>query len=278
MASVLEQSRAAAKQDNLAEPTEGGFVREIPAAGAALLRLQSYLEVGTHQPNNKTWKPAIRCIFTFELLHPKHMITPEGKPAFPRTLTFDVWKATSKGSRYIKLFNAMNYDGTHQHFDTMIGDTPFLGGIFHRDNGKTGNDKVTYANLTDKDGNWNIGAPRVVDPLTEEVTEVPIPEMHQEGKLFLWNEPSWSEELIKLAWDTLFIETPEDQDKSRNWIQNSIMEALDYKGSATESAVSGVDIPEEMQLDDKEPPVTDPKPEAAKETVSDADALALLGL
>ncbi len=275
---VLEQSAAVTKQDDLTKPAEKGttFEREIPAEGAALLRLQSYIETGTKQnKKNPSWKPAIDCIFTFELLHPKHMITPEGKPAFPQLYTMHVSKSATKGSMYIRLFNAMNWEAKHQHFDTMIGKTAFLGKLFHRVVGE-GNDKKTYVNLMDTDKAWHIGAPRIIDPIAETAAEVPVPEMFGEGKLFLWEEAGWSDELIKAAWDTLYRETPEGATKSGNWIQETIREAVDWAGSRTESVVDGNDI--DISALAAPTPEDTPPPIEKTTATSDADLLAGLGL
>jgi len=286
---VLEASRAATKQEDLTQATAGGggFVRELPKAGKSLFRLQSYIEMGKKQPKNATHKPSVDCILTFELLHPKHMITPEDttKAPFPMTYTMHIPKAGTATSRYRKLFAAMNYEGTHTHFDTMIGGTPFLGELFHVDSKEldaAGKPKATYVNLNDAQGTWKIGAPRIVDPMTEAVTVVPVPEMYQEGKLFLWEEAGWSDELISAAWNTLFIDGNRDDGRSKNWIQDGIMQAVDWNESRTRTIVEGgtIELPAEL-LGDIDAIAADqeaPKAAALPEGDDDAAALAALGL
>lgn len=277
--------------EDLNNPSAGGFTRENPEAGIALLRLQSYIEVGMVQPSNKTWKPSIDCIFTFELLHPKHMIEPEGKPAFPMTYTMHVPKSNTVGSRYIKLFNAMNHetlkDGSprHKNFNTMIGRTPFLGTLTERIVGE-GKEQKKYINLTDKDGAWKIGVPEYeADPIGKPgvVTLVPVPEMHQPGKVFLWEQDGWTDEQIKFAWDTLFIEGENDKGKSKNWIQDLISSPknLDWENSRTRQIVEAgvLDLPADLNDAGNNPAGQDPqKTTPSTEVDSDAAALAALGL
>lgn len=279
---ILEQSAASTKTEDLTKSVEGGgFVRELPKEGAALFRLQSYIELGKKKASNPTWSDAVDCLLTFELLHPKHMVEPEGKPAFPMTYTMHISKAGKATSRYRKLFAAMNWEGTHTHFDTMVGKTAFLGKLFHRTVGE-GKSAKTYVNLNDDQGVWHIGAPRVVDPMSEAVTEVPVPEMYQEGKLFLWEEAGWSDELISAAWNTLFIDGSFEDGRSKNWIQDSIMQAVDWNDSRTRNIVENgtLELPEALTGDidevaaDQEAPEPTPTP---KEDAGDA-ALAALGL
>ena len=299
MTAVLERAaelNSAKGAEDLTKPTEGGgFERELPKAGIALLRLNSYIELGKVQPKNKTWKPSVQCILTFELLHPNHMIEPEGKPAFPMTYTVRVPKSLTKGSRYIKLFNAMNWetnkDGSakHTNFNTMIGNTAWRGNLHERTSGE-GKDKKTYINLNNAEGVWDIGAPSFErDPINEPgvMVNIPVPEMHQTGKLFFWENPAWNEEIIKAAWDTLYIEGENDDGKSKNWIQDAISSPanLDWNGSLTKQVVEGgvIDLPTELTGADQDPTdtpfVPDEKPVAkTSEVDADAAALAALGL
>lgn len=292
-AAILDQADEA---EDLNNPSESGtFERELPKEGIALLRLQSYLEVGKFQPKNKTWKPSVDCIFTFELLHPNHMIKPEDKPAFPMTYTFHVPKSTTKGSRYIRLFNAMNWerqaDGVtpvHKNFNTMIGNTAWRGNLH-----TVKKDKKEYRNLSDAEGTWDIGAPIFEsDPVNSPgvYTDIPVPEMHQEGRLFFWENPAWNEAIILAAWESLYIEGEYDDGKSKNWIQDRITspENLEWADSLTKQVIEAggvLNTPAELvdEAASQQDPATQAPPEkneAVEKTKAqtDADALAILGL
>ena len=287
----LLAASAAANANNGEDLTKasagGGFVREVPKAGVALMRLQSYIEMGKKQPKNKAHKPSVDCIFTFELLHPRHMITPEGKDPFPMTYTMHVSKAGTATSRYRKLFSAMNWEGTHTHFDTMIGKTAFLGELFHVPVDPKDEKKGVYVNLNDSQGVWQIGAPKhKPDPINnpDKVVDVPVPEMHQDGKLFLWENPGWTDEIIAAAWDMLYIEGNHEDGRSKNWIQDGIMQAVDWEGSQTQSVVENgtMELPTEMAEEEIAAVAANQKANPADAIVpeedSDAAALAALGL
>jgi len=227
-------ANAAAEGDDLTQANAGGFQRELPREGPALLRLRDYIELGFFKPKNPKHKNSLRCMLTFELLHPDHMVEINGDKV-PGIFTINVNYAGTATSRYRKLFAKMNYTGKKHHFAQMLSD-PFLGNLTHKKDG----DK-TYVNL-DLNGEWNIGAPRVVDPLTNEVKEIPVPEMHGESKLFLWENAGLSEADIKECWDSLYIEGERDDGKTKNWIQETIRSNVNWQGSTTESVVDHADV------------------------------------
>lgn len=224
--------QAAAESDDQSVEKKGA--RPVPREGIALLRLREYIELGRHAPKNPQHKPSMKTVLVFELLHPDHMIdTDNGK--VPMTLTVRVNKTASAKGKFLPLFNKMNYDGSARHMVQMIGKA-FLGTLTHNKDG----DKV-YVNLTGADGAWNIGAPRQVDALTNQTTDIPVPEMHGKGRAFLWENESVSDEEVKAMWDMIFIEgvrTDDDgKEHSKNWIQETIMKNLDWEGSRTQHLV-----------------------------------------
>lgn len=255
-------ANVAAEADDMTQ--EVSFQRELPREGPALLRLRDYVEMGRFESNNPKYKPAMPCMLTFELLHPDHMIT-IGEDKFPDTLTVRVNYGTSAKSNFRKLFNKMNYSGTKNHFSQMLGDA-FLGTIHHN---KV--DKKTYVNLN-KDGEYTIGAPRITDPLSAEIKEVPVPEMHGDSKMFLWENAGMTEEMIRYMWDSIYIDGERDDGTSKNWIQNTIKDNIEWEGSATEAAIVGhidvaeianpvsdsVDVPDEVEPPAEEADATDP--------------------
>lgn len=234
--------QAAAQSED--QSVEKQTTRELPKEGSALLRLRDYIELGRHEAKNPQHKPSNKVLLTFELLHPKHMQEFDGKKE-PMTLTVRVNKtATSKG-KFLPLFNKMNYDGKAQHMVQMIG-KPFLGKLYHN---KSEDGKQTYVNLDGPDGAWNIGAPESLDPVTEVVTPVPVPEMHGKPKVFLWENKSMTEEDVKEMWESIYIDGVRTDDSgketSKNWIQETIMNNLEWEGSDTQAWTQ-----EHVSLDD----------------------------
>ena len=272
-------ANAAAEQDEV--PGAGGFKRELPRVGPALLRLQSYLELGLHKAKNPAHKPKREVRLRFELLHPDHMISGEKddgtKYNFPMTL--DVY--TNVGgptSKFGKLFAKMNYDNDASFMYQLIGKS-FLGGIVHNTVGE-GKDAKTYVNLQDEAGNWDIGAPLVakVDPATglpsSEKTPVPVPELDNDPQMFLYNKAGLTDDVVKQMWDSIFIEgeweaTDTKPAKSKNWIQEKIRTSLDFDGSATQRVDTGATL-ELPETDTPEPPVEVP--------ADDTDPLKAIGL
>lgn len=290
---------------DLNKPAEkGSFERELPQAGIALLRLNSYIEFGKFaNKKNPSWKPAVECLLTFELLHPNHMIKPEDKPAFPMTFNLRIPKSVTAGSRFIKLFNAMNWeknkDGSprHSNFNTMIANTAWRGNLHAR---KSDDGKKEYRNLNTPDGAWDIGAPAFeADPINAPGVFKPIPvaELNGTPKLFLWNDHVWdvNADIIQDAWDTLYIEGENDKGKSKNWIQDLISspDNIEWNDSTTKQVVEGggtIEVPDEVAADQdaKSVPISSnaitdgipftPDEKPAAEEMSDAAALAALGL
>ncbi len=228
--------RAAAATDDQSQ--EKSFERELPAAGAALMRFTGYIETGRHEPKNPKHKPALKTMLVFELSTPKHLIEVDGVKV-PQKFTLRLNKGMTAKSGYKKVFNMMNKaaGGGHTHFFQMLG-KPFLGEIFHNDNGKEGAEKQTYANLDDN-GAYSFKAPEQVDPLTDAVTPIPVKELHGELQGFVWENESMSDEEYVGMWDALFIEgTREDKDGkeiSKNWIQETIQKNMDWEGSTLQA-------------------------------------------
>ncbi|QPI17687.1 hypothetical protein vBAmePR8F_gp27 [Alteromonas phage vB_AmeP_R8W] len=232
---------AAASEDMTQNKT---FEREVPKEGVALLRFLSYIELGRHESNNPTHKPALKAILTFELNHPRHMIEIDGKKV-PQTIQVRLNKGMTAKSGFKKLFNVMNkaHGNKYNHFVQMIG-LPFLGEIFHNVVGE-GDKKQTYANLQD-DGGWSLKAPVQVDALAGTEQPIPVPELHGTPTAFLWENENISDEDVKAMWESIYIEgerevedpkTKEKKMVSKNWIQETIKKNIEWEGSVTQALV-----------------------------------------
>ena len=218
------------------------FEREIPRAGVALLRLREYIETGRHESANPAYKPALKCMLTFELNHPDHLIEINGKKV-PAIITIRMNKGATSKSGFKKLFNVMNVacGGGKNHFVEMIG-SPFLGEIFHNISGE-GEKKTTYANL-DFDKAWSLKAPVQVDAMTNTQTPIPIVELDGTPRAFLWENESLSDEDVTAMWESIYIDgerevedkkTKEKKMVSKNWIQELIMKNTEWEGSTTQA-------------------------------------------
>ena len=243
---------AAAQSEDMTQ--NKSFERELPRAGVALLRLRDYIETGRHESNNPQYKPALKAMLVFELNHPDHLIEIDGKKV-PSTITIRMNKGATSKSGFKKLFNVMNaaHGGEYQHFVQMIG-LPFLGEIYHNTTGE-GDKKKTYANL-DLEGAWSLKAPIQVDALTNKQTPIPVTELDGTPKVFLWENPSISDEDIVSMWESIFIEgerevedakTKEKKMVSKNWIQELIMQNVEWEGSTTQALTQ-----EHITLEDHE--------------------------
>jgi hypothetical protein len=247
--SVSELANMAAEVDDQTETQEAGvFEREVPAAGVHVARFIEYIETGKHKqkPYQGKEKPDAEVVrVTFELLHPKKSIIEyehEGeKRVRGQLITIRVKKSLSDKASFKKLFNAMTYgrDGI-KHMAQMLGE-PFLVHVTHNTvKGTDGRDNV-YANLN-KDGVFQIGAPRHIDPMTEVVTKLPVREPIAPVRIFLWNNPT------KETWDSLFIDGTREvkapdgsvTQESKNWLQELILSATNFNGSALDSLLHGV--------------------------------------
>ena len=221
--------QAAAASEDLTADHSKSFVRELPRAGVALCRLLEYIELGRHEPNNPNYKPSLKTLLVFELSHPDHMIEIGGERV-PSKITVRINKTLSDKGKYMPLFKQMNRacGNRFTHFAQMIGQ-PFLATVTHSEDGK-------YANLSE-DGVFTFKEAVQVDAISGTRTPVPVPELHNEPRVFLWENAGISEADYVAMWDSLHIDGTRDDGSSKNWIQNTIREAIDFQGSTLEALV-----------------------------------------
>jgi len=240
--------QAAAKSEDLT--VERKTSREIPRAGVALLRLVDYIETGRHEAKNPTHKPSLKVMLTFELSHPDHMIEFDGKKV-PAKMTVRVNKTYSDKGKYMPLFKALNraLGGGFHHIAQMIGQ-PMLGTVYHNEwEGKK------FANL-DIDGSWSFAEPTMKDPIAGTATPIPVPELQGAPKVFLWEADGMTDAQITEMWESIYIDGTRTNDKnievSKNWIQETVMENIEWEGSTTQALtqehisldeVDGTDVP-----------------------------------
>lgn len=241
--SNLAQALALANEEaetgiDMNEATAGGS-RLLPQ-GYAFARLVEYIELGK-QPQEfggQKKDPALEVSLGFALWgkppgSEETYHNEDGTPYIIRPYSFALGR-NEKATAY-KLFKALNWDGTAKNFAQLLG-RGFLAKIVHKPKSKTDATLVARIDFA--------GFLPPNDPATG--APYPIPEASDDlYKLFLWNRPT------KAGWDALFIEGQyEAKDgkpaKSKNRVQETILSALDFQGSALQALLleNGVAVPQ----------------------------------
>lgn len=227
---------AAEAEDQTQMKAGGSFERPIPVAGKAILRLQQYIELGVQKAKKAKFKDSEEVMLRFELHTPKHLIeidTEEGPKKIPNTIDIRLPKGGAT-SKYGRLFTALNYSGKFNHFAQMVGKGSWVAEVTHNEVGE-GEDKKVYANL-DKNKAWTFTAPVVEDPVSGSVQPIPVPELHNDPVIFLYENKGLTDDQYLATWDTLFIEgeheaTDGKPARSKNWIQDTISTGVKFPGS-----------------------------------------------
>lgn len=238
----------AAETENHSEAKKGGdFERIIIPAGRTVGRFIEYIELGKHveEYQGKPKPSAEQVRVTFEFTHPKHRHEIEvegGKKEFNDRISITMPKSQSEKAKFYKLFKVMAYGREDKvHMAQMLGEA-FVFDVKHNIVEKNGA-KVTYANIY-VDGQWHIQSPVAEDPITGNKTDLSpqIPAAISPLKIFLWSNPT------KETWDSLFIDGTRtekvgdvEREVSKNWLQETILSATDFGGSALEQMLAGVD-------------------------------------
>lgn len=217
--------------------------KEFPPAreGKALFRFVSYIETGMHevQKGQGKGKKQRWADFTFELVHPDHMIG-EGDKARPDTIELrNINVSTNKKAKYHKLFKEMDAGRGYKTFPRMLG-MAFYGDLVHN---KV--DDKTYVNM-EKDGLYLIGPPVYdanTDPLASpDMREINVPPSTRDIQCFVYDNPkiTVAPERLKAMWDSIeIVGQKEDGTPYKNWIQDKIRSALDFEGSYVQSVIGG---------------------------------------
>lgn len=289
----------AKETENQSEATSGGdFEYTPPPAGKTFGRFIEYIELGkqpqTYEGKEKPASEEVRV--TFELLNPtkniKEIDVDGGKKKIADRISIIMPKKSNEKAKFFKLFKAMAAGRSDiTHMAEMLNEC-FIFDVKHN---KSADGKKTYANLY-ADGTWFVYAPRHEDPLAGTVTDISshVPEASSPLKIFLWSNPT------KETWDSLFIDGTTEvkhadgtvEQRSKNWLQEMILSATDFGGSALEQLINGLDnLPtenktvEEVKTEQKQQAnlpadtqVVETKQEEPKAEKSSADLLAEIGL
>lgn len=221
---------------DMLETSTGGGGGLMPE-GYAMARMVTYIELGT-QPqefDGKVKPPAPEIKIGFKLFG-----GPDGCYDGRFISTFDTALSNNEKSNAKKLFSRLNWDGTMKHFAQGLG-RGYLLPIKVVTNAKT----KKQSNRIDLAG---ILPP--VDPVSK--GNYPIPEVTAgDLKYFFFDKPT------KETWEGLFVEGTYDDGGSKNKVQEKILIALNYPGSALEQLVSGVS---DLVLPGNEPEPSTPAP------------------
>ena len=275
---TIDFKALAAEAAKLSDHTEvqEGFDFDPAPEGKTTARLVEYIELGVQKRKphaGKERKPVSQVRLTFELLGQKNVkeIEVDGvkKTITDRISLPPMTLSTNEKATFKKLFDKMRYgrdDVTHM---SQLLDDSFVVTIKHNKGGK--DNKTTYANID------NIESPRIEDPITGESKIIKVIPAIGALKMFIFDIPN------KECWDSLFIDgerdSKDDDGKeikvSKNYIQNMIRKADNFKGSAVEQLLSGLDDLPEFKEETKEvkdkPKVSKKKEAPVAEAASEFD-------
>ncbi|WP_143136135.1 hypothetical protein [Burkholderia ubonensis] len=222
----------------------GGGDYAPPAEGKAGLRFVAYIEIGK-QEGTYQGKPKVsdKVFLVFELHGPKWPLNDNGEP---QRITVEVNKSQNEKAGFYKMFKTMNYEGKARIFAQLLGGD-FQGKIIHRKYKNKRGKEVTVAELYDKVNQVYTIEPPFIEDEEGNTKRRNVPPAITPIKVFLWDNPS------KGMWDSIYIdgEYPERKDektgevtapaRSKNKFQLAIKSAKNFKGSAIEALLDGVD-------------------------------------
>ncbi len=275
MTTVAElAAKAAALADHTETKAGGDFEYTPPQAGLTVARFISYVELGKQKQKPYQGKPkadAEEARLTFELLHPKFNIkeieVEGGTKKIADQISFNVSIKLGEKASFKKLFNTMARGRAEiKHMAQMLGE-PFKVVVVHNEVGE-GDKKKVFANLRNPDGSWTMTEAVNEDALAGTRTPINVPPALSPLRIFLWDIPQ------KEGWDSLYIEGTrevtndkgEKKEVSKNWLQEKILSATNYPGSALEALLNEV---ADLSIDPAQ---------AAKETATGAAQEALEAL
>jgi len=232
MSLTLAQIKALAAQAvetasvDMSETSTGG-PRALLPKGVYLARFKEYIELGKHagEYQGKAKPPVLNARIGFEL----YAGQPDGSIETYQLGSFDLAIGNNEKAKAKIAFDRMNYKQTAKHFAELLGEAYLIEVdiVKGKQNGKERNE-IVFA---------------TINPPIEPISRQPYPlpaDNESTYRLFLWDVPTQE------GWDSLFIDgTSEfEQDgkkvtKSKNFIQEKIINATDFQGSALERLLGG---------------------------------------
>ena len=218
---IAAQAAALAdSDDDMNEATVGGggsgFGKHFKP-GWSIARFTSYIESGKHVElfKGKPKDPKLMCRLGFHLMSPDYL-NDDGTPYFIETL--DKPRDRNEKSWTFKTFKQMNYKGTAKNFPQLL-DEVYLVEI------------VDYVSKNAPPGSEPMSVIGQITPGVDRISGKPY-DAPVAPSLFLF---SWAMPTLE-AWDSFFVDgISEKTGKSRNWRQEKMAGATDFKGSALEA-------------------------------------------
>lgn len=214
---------AAAKETavDMTEEQKGGGGGRLLPEGYCLARCSGVIEYGL-QPQEFEGKPTadadeVQLEFA---LYGEGYENEDGTPYVVRTFPMKVSR-TAKSNAF-KLFKALNWQNQHTTWIDLLGE-PIMLKIKHTEN------KTTKKKSSSID---TAGFLPPTDPLTKK--PYAIPELTDDLlRVFLWDQPTME------CWDLLAIEGTRDDGSSKNFLQEKLLGARNFAGSALEELLLG---------------------------------------
>lgn len=234
--SMLEQIRAAAAlaastAENMTEAVAGGGqAQRLLPEGYCDMRLVQLVEYGT-QPqtmNGKPVEPAPEFQLAFAC-YGEGVENEDGSPYIIRP--FAMKRSRNEKANSFLLFKALNWKNQATCFAQLVGEK-FMGKIFTH---QPKPDAVAKGAKPTSQIDLKAFLPPI-DLRSKKEYDIKMPE-DKYFKLFLWDHPTVE------AWDSLFIEGTDDKGKSKNYVQNKLLSALDFAGSALEQMLVSKGLP-----------------------------------
>lgn len=240
--SLLAQANAAAEESgiDMNESVKGGGGGRLLPEGYAFAQLVEYVELGNHPQefNGKAKDPALEVQLGFALTgaaadpaDPTKTIpynNEDGSPYIIRPWPFAI--SRNEKARAFLLFKALNWKRTAKSFAQLLGQK-WLVKVVHVDKSKTDKTKVSRLDMAS-----------FLPPLNP-VGNVPYQIQDADPalyRLFLWERPTiegWN--ALKIEGTFEVEENGQKVQKSKNRVQETILSALNFQGSALQSLLGG---------------------------------------
>ena len=213
---------AAAKETavDMTEVQKGGDGPRLLPEGYSLARVTGVIEYGL-QPQEfegKATADAEEVQLEFAL-YDEGYAAEDGTPYVVRTYPFKVSR-NSKANAF-KMFKALNWQGLHTAWIDLLGETILVKIVQYDDSQKKKRSKIDTTGFLPP-----------IDLRTKKPYEAP--ELDETLlRVFLWDQPTLE------CWDLLHIEGTTEAGKSKNFLQEKLLSAKNFAGSALEELLLG---------------------------------------
>jgi hypothetical protein len=222
---LAAEAAAVARVDMSQTGTGGGGERIVLETGNYLARFVEYVEKGVQKNNfDPSKQPAAKvrlgfAVFPFEEVNGVRKVSEN--PQFIRTQDMTISNHEKAGLK--KVYNRLNYrnDATKTHVAMFLGDAYLIGVT------KKVSKKGSEYNAIDTND-----IKPAIDPMSGQAYGVPQVE-DSVYRVFMFDYPTQE------TWDALFIEGSNDDGTTKNFIQEEILGAVNYNGSALQLLLEG---------------------------------------